>query len=42
MSMRAPVSDLPIVFDEVSVAAGAVTILDRDHRSRLQPARRPC
>jgi tungstate transport system ATP-binding protein len=27
--MYAPASDLPIVFDEVSVAAGAVTMLDR-------------
>jgi tungstate transport system ATP-binding protein len=27
--MRAPSSDLPIVFDDVSVVAGAVTILDR-------------
>ncbi|MEA2951667.1 MAG: tungstate transport system ATP-binding protein [Alphaproteobacteria bacterium] len=27
--MRAPASDLPIVFDDVSVIAGAVTILDR-------------
>jgi tungstate transport system ATP-binding protein len=27
--MRAPASDLPIVFDDVSVVAGAVTILDR-------------
>jgi tungstate transport system ATP-binding protein len=29
MIMRAPSSDLPIVFDNVSIAAGAVTILDR-------------
>ena len=29
MSMRGPVSDLPIVFEEVSFAARAVTILDR-------------
>ncbi len=29
MSMRAPLSDLPIVLDEVSFAAGGVTILDR-------------
>ncbi len=29
MSMRAPIADLPIIFDDVSVAAGAVTILDR-------------
>jgi tungstate transport system ATP-binding protein len=29
MSMRAPVTDLPIVLDEVSFAAGGVTILDR-------------
>jgi tungstate transport system ATP-binding protein len=29
MSMRAPASDLPIVFSEVSVLLGEVTILDR-------------
>ena len=29
MSMRAPVTDLPIVLDEVSFASGGVTILDR-------------
>ena len=29
MSMRAPVTDLPIVLDEVSFAAGGMTILDR-------------
>jgi tungstate transport system ATP-binding protein len=29
MSMRAPTSDLPIILDDVDVAAGAVTILDR-------------
>jgi tungstate transport system ATP-binding protein len=29
MSMRAPFADLPIVFEDVSVAAGGVTILDR-------------
>jgi len=29
MNMRAPTADLPIVFDNVSVAAGAVIILDR-------------
>ena len=29
MSMRAPLSDLPIVLDEVSFAAGGVTILNR-------------
>jgi tungstate transport system ATP-binding protein len=29
MSMRAPIADLPIIFDDVSIAAGAVTILDR-------------
>jgi tungstate transport system ATP-binding protein len=29
MSMRAPTADLPIVFDDVSISAGAVTILDR-------------
>ena len=29
MNMRAPSDDLPITFDNVTVAAGAVTILDR-------------
>jgi tungstate transport system ATP-binding protein len=29
MNMRAPTADLPIVFDDVSISAGAVTILDR-------------
>ena len=29
MSMRAPVTDLPIMLDEVSFASGGVTILDR-------------
>jgi tungstate transport system ATP-binding protein len=29
MSMRAPIADLPIIFDDVSIFAGAVTILDR-------------
>lgn len=29
MSMRAPVSDLPLVLTEATVAAGAVTILDK-------------
>jgi tungstate transport system ATP-binding protein len=29
MNMRAPAVDLPITFDDVTVAAGAVTILDR-------------
>jgi tungstate transport system ATP-binding protein len=29
MSMRAPVTDLPIVLEEVSFASGGVTILDR-------------
>lgn len=29
MTMRAPVTDLPIVFDRVSVRAGVTTILDR-------------
>jgi tungstate transport system ATP-binding protein len=29
MTMRAPTSDLPIVLDNLSVSAGAVTILDR-------------
>jgi tungstate transport system ATP-binding protein len=29
MNMRAPATDLPIAFDNVTVAAGAVTILDR-------------
>jgi tungstate transport system ATP-binding protein len=29
MSMRAPATDLPMVLDEVSFAAGGVTILDR-------------
>ena len=29
MNMSAPVADLPIAFDNVTVAAGAVTILDR-------------
>jgi tungstate transport system ATP-binding protein len=29
MTMRAPVADLPIVFDRVSVRAGVTTILDR-------------
>jgi len=29
MTMRAPATDLPIVFSEVSILAGAVTILDR-------------
>jgi len=28
MTMRAPSSELPIVFDGVTVTAGAVTILD--------------
>jgi tungstate transport system ATP-binding protein len=29
MNMRAPTADLPIIFDDVTVAAGTVTILDR-------------
>ena len=29
MNMRAPITDLPIIFDDVSIFAGAVTILDR-------------
>src|SRR6478752_742644 len=29
MSMRAPITDLPIVLEEVSFASGGVTILDR-------------
>ena len=29
MTMRAPVTDLPIVLEDVSFAAGGVTILDR-------------
>ena len=29
MTMRAPTSDLPIVLEDLSVKAGAVTILDR-------------
>ena len=28
MNMRAPVSNLPVQFDDVSVIAGGVTILD--------------
>jgi tungstate transport system ATP-binding protein len=29
MSVRAPIADLPIIFDDLSISAGAVTILDR-------------
>jgi len=29
MTMRAPVTDLPIVLEDVSVVAGGVTIVDR-------------
>jgi len=39
MSMRAPVTDLPIVLEEVSFAAGGVTILD--HISLAFAARAP-
>ena len=41
MTMRAPSSDLPIVFEDVTVTAGAVTILDRIALT-LRRARRPC
>ena len=38
--MRAPISDLPVVFDGVSLRAGGATILDRITHSS-NPARRP-
>ena len=42
MTMRAPAADLPIVFDDVTVTAGAVTILDRITLALARRARRPC
>ena len=41
MTMRAPSCDLPIVFEDVSVAARRVTILDRICAAFV-PARRRC
>ena len=42
MSMRAPASDLPIMFVDVGIVAGEVTDPRRRLTSTLAPARRPC
>ena len=42
MTMRAPSSELPIVFDGVTVTAGGVTILDNIALSAGCRARRRC